>query len=134
MARNQRMRRPEPLIMGENREIPVDVAADRPGAAVDLSHLEGQTGGDDRLAREVLGLFVTRVAADFERLKSATDPAGRHAAAHTIVGSARAIGATAVAAIASEIAEARAADADGIEALGEAIAEARRFVLAHLGG
>src|SRR5437660_6191322 len=62
---------------------------------IDLAHLKRMTSGDIRLTREVLGMFASQTA----RLLGAVaaEPAGGAALAHTLKGSARAIGAFAVA-------------------------------------
>jgi len=97
-------------------------------APVALDHLARQTGGDASLAREVLEMFLTRVAADLERVKAAGPGEARRQAAHLIVGSARAIGAGEVARLAAAV-EAEAGEAtSAIAALETAIAVARRFV------
>lgn len=64
---------------------------------VDLVHLARHTLGDEDLEREVLQLFVTQSRIYLNRLKEAGDRAQWQRAAHTIKGSARGIGAWAVA-------------------------------------
>lgn len=61
-------------------------------AAIDLGHLGRMTLGDARLEREVLQLFDRQAAMLMARMEGA-DPALVAAAAHTIKGSARGIGA-----------------------------------------
>jgi len=73
-----------------------DVAATHE-TPVDLVHLARHTFGDADLEREVLHLFVTQSRIYLNRLKEARDPEQWHRAAHTIKGSARGIGAWAVA-------------------------------------
>jgi HPt (histidine-containing phosphotransfer) domain-containing protein len=62
---------------------------------IDLEHLDQSTLGNPSLAREVLGLFSDQAARVQGRL--AAMPADAGALAHTLKGSARAIGAFAVA-------------------------------------
>ena len=59
---------------------------------IDERHLAGMTLGDTRLEREVLELFLSRATAMLERAGTAA-PTSAAAAAHTLKGSARAIGA-----------------------------------------
>lgn len=82
-----------------------DIAAkarSRGEAAVDLDHLARQTMGDRELAREVLDLFAQQLAELPDAMRGADD-AGRRRLAHTIKGSARGIGAFALADCASLI-------------------------------
>src|SRR5207253_10745231 len=62
---------------------------------IDLAHLKRMTSGDIRLTREVLAMFKGQTARLIEALDS--EPAGGAALAHTLKGSARAIGAFGVA-------------------------------------
>jgi HPt (histidine-containing phosphotransfer) domain-containing protein len=64
---------------------------------VDLVHLARHTFGDADLEREVLQLFVTQSRIYLNRLKEARDVEQWRRATHTIKGSARGIGAWAVA-------------------------------------
>lgn len=64
---------------------------------VDLVHLARHTFGDADLEREVLQLFMTQSRIYLNRLKEARDVEQWRRAAHTIKGSARGIGAWAVA-------------------------------------
>jgi HPt (histidine-containing phosphotransfer) domain-containing protein len=64
---------------------------------VDLDHLSRYTLGDAHLEREVLQLFVTQSRIYLNRMKEARDSEQWRIAAHTIKGSARGIGAWAVA-------------------------------------
>ena len=68
------------------------------GPPVDLVHLARHTFGDTELEREVLQLFVAQSHAYLNRLKEARDTEQWRRASHTIKGSARGIGAWAVAA------------------------------------
>ena len=67
------------------------------GRPVDLVHLSRFTLGDEKLEREILQLFCVQTGIYLDRLERARDAAGWHQAAHTIKGSARGIGAWAVA-------------------------------------
>jgi HPt (histidine-containing phosphotransfer) domain-containing protein len=69
---------------------------------IDLSFLARQTGGDADLAREVLDMFTRQVPGELQRLMASGDQERREIA-HRIVGSARAIGAGAVADAAAAI-------------------------------
>ena len=60
---------------------------------VDLVHLARHTLGDRDLEREVLNLFTTQSVIYLDRLKQARGKTDRKAAAHTIKGSAKGIGA-----------------------------------------
>ncbi len=64
---------------------------------VDLVHLARQTLGDRELEREVLGLFVNQSTLYLHRLEKAKSVKERKNAAHTILGSARGLGAWQVA-------------------------------------
>jgi HPt (histidine-containing phosphotransfer) domain-containing protein len=69
---------------------------DRKPIVIDDSHLERMTLGDRRLEREVLELFVRQTTIMLNRIVGA-EPAMAAAAAHTLKGSARGIGAWRVA-------------------------------------
>jgi HPt (histidine-containing phosphotransfer) domain-containing protein len=64
---------------------------------VDLVHLARQTLGDRALEREVLGLFQVQARAIFAQLQAVTEAQARLDLAHTLKGSARAVGAWQVA-------------------------------------
>lgn len=88
--------------------------------AIDESHLERMTLGDRGLEREVLELFLRQTTIMLDRIMNA-GPAMAAAAAHTLKGSARGIGAWRVARAAEGLEGAAAGDdAHGME---EAIAE-----------
>jgi HPt (histidine-containing phosphotransfer) domain-containing protein len=96
---------------------------------IDLAHLRRMTLGDAALECEVLGMFsaqASRLAATL-----AAGPADAGALAHTLKGSARAIGAFAVADAAAYLETLIRSGADRTEALNElsdAIAEARAAI------
>jgi len=64
---------------------------------IDMDHLLHYTMGDEKLAREVLGLFSTQGRLYLEQLTSAPDGTERKIAAHTLKGSAQGVGAHEVA-------------------------------------
>ena len=99
--------------------------SDRKPTVIDENHLGRMTLGDRRLEREVLELFVRQTTVMLNRIVGAEPPLAA-AAAHTLKGSARGIGAWRVAR-AAELLE-HAAGGDGGEdgsadALDEAITE-----------
>ena len=103
---------------------------------IDLVHLSRQTLGDRELEVELLGLFERQALQIMERLASATgERSWRRDLAHTLKGSARAIGATKVAATAQVYETAMSgpiseASAAGMLAdLRAAVVEARAFAL-----
>lgn len=71
-------------------------AGARHGSPIDLAHLDAQTMGDVSLRAEVLALFVQQ-ADDLERRMPSSRDDEQRRLAHTLVGSARGIGAFAVA-------------------------------------
>lgn len=100
-------------------------------APIDFDHLNRQTFGDEKLAREVLELFLVHAPALLAEIKSATNEASRRAAAHKLKGMARAIGAWAVANAAEDVERAAKdlGEASAItERLEKAIEEARRLI------
>jgi HPt (histidine-containing phosphotransfer) domain-containing protein len=95
-------------------------APERP-ATIDEVHLERMTLGDRSLEREVLEIFARQTTMTLERIVGA-GPARAAAAAHTLKGSARGIGAWRVAQAAERL-EQVAAEAADETAIGAAIAE-----------
>ena len=96
--------------------------------AIDLDHLRRMTLGERSLEREVLALFDRQSGMLFARIEQA-DPAAIGAAAHTLKGSARGIGAWTVAHAAEALEQSGPAQRPAlIRALGSAIAEARMAV------
>jgi HPt (histidine-containing phosphotransfer) domain-containing protein len=96
---------------------------------IDIEHLQRMTLGDARLEREVLAMFSAQAASLVGSL--ATLPPDAGALAHTLKGSARAIGAFAVADAAAELEAALHSGNDPSEALaglGDAVALARSAV------
>jgi HPt (histidine-containing phosphotransfer) domain-containing protein len=100
---------------------------------IDFEHLSRMTLGDAGLEQEVLAMFVAQSAKLVSTL--ATMPSDTCALAHTLKGSARAIGAFAVADAAARL-EAAIARGFGTSAalneLGETVAEARAAIEAIL--
>ena len=99
-------------------------------SAVDEHHLGRMTLGDRRLEREVLELFLRQTAIMLDRIVGAEPPLAA-AAAHTLKGSARGIGAWRVARAAELLEQTATGDgeaaraSDGSRALNDAIAELR---------
>ena len=79
--------------------------------SIDQVHLERMTLGDRSLEREVLEIFVRQTAMTLERIAGA-GPARTAAAAHTLKGSARGIGAWRVAQAAERLEQAATGTAD----------------------
>jgi HPt (histidine-containing phosphotransfer) domain-containing protein len=74
-----------------------------PGLApVDRAHLARYTRGDERLEREVLDLFIAHVPRTLAQLRAATTERDWFVSSHTLKGSAAAVGAWRVAALASD--------------------------------
>lgn len=100
---------------------------------IDLDHLSRMTLGDAGLEREVLAMFAAQSAKLIDAL--AALPAEAAALAHTLKGSARAIGALAVAEAAGGLEAALAGGHDPAEPLAElveAVAQARAAIDAML--
>jgi HPt (histidine-containing phosphotransfer) domain-containing protein len=102
--------------------------ADRP---VDLAHLARQTFGSRDLEREVLRLFLGQSTTLIQRITAAEGADQRFAAAHTLKGSARGIGAHRVARLAEAAERADLVPGDAVRILGElgrAVDEANGFI------
>lgn len=80
-------------------------AATRPDPAVDLAHLRRFTLGDPALEQEILGLFIGQAPITLSALKTALMDRDWRIAAHTLKGSARAVGAWRVAGLAERAEE-----------------------------
>jgi HPt (histidine-containing phosphotransfer) domain-containing protein len=87
-------------------------------SALDERHLREMTLGDQSLEREVLQVFDRQITLMLQRMARA-EPAHAAAAAHTLKGSARGLGAWRVAEAAERVEQAAA----GLGNLGQAIAE-----------
>ena len=64
------------------------------GAPIDLVHLTRQSFGDASLEQEILRLFAAQTRFHVERLRTAASKMDRDMAIHTLLGSARGVGAT----------------------------------------
>lgn len=106
---------------GIGQDLAQPSVADDPSAPpIDHVYLRKFTFGNRALEKEVLQLFAGQAPSTLAQLQAANDAKAWHAAAHTLKGSARAVGALALADVAAEA-----------EKLGPA-AEARAAVLARL--
>ncbi|MBX9651911.1 MAG: Hpt domain-containing protein [Xanthobacteraceae bacterium] len=100
---------------------------------IDFDHLKRMTLGDSGLEQEVLAMFAAQAASLVGTL--ATMPTDALALAHTLKGSARAIGAFAVADAAARLQTVMASGADpsgGLTELADAVALARTAIEAVL--
>jgi HPt (histidine-containing phosphotransfer) domain-containing protein len=100
---------------------------------IDCQHLARMTLGDASLEREVLGLFAAQASSLMANLQAL--PSDAAALAHTLKGSARAIGAFGVAEAADQLEQALRGgdDADpAVAALGFAVEAAREAIAARL--
>ena len=95
---------------------------------VDLAHLSRQTMGDRALEQEVLALFVQQALAVHDKILDA-DVKERLLLAHGLKGSARAVGAFAIADCAAAI-EGQPEDVKTLKRLGVLIEEVRDFIAA----
>ena len=96
---------------------------------IDLVHLAKQTLGDRSLENEVLRLFMTQADVYMTRVEQANDDEARFAAAHTIKGSARNIGAWIVADAAADVETAKEAKIKAdVAVLKEALRETCFFI------
>jgi len=68
---------------------------------IDLAHLSQFTLGDKHLESEILGLFMAQVPISIATLKQAENDGAWYLAAHSLKGSARAVGARRLAALAA---------------------------------
>ncbi|WP_457150771.1 Hpt domain-containing protein [Mesorhizobium sp. P5_C1] len=105
-----------------------DVSGPRRSRPVDLAHLARQTMGDRSLEQEVLALFVQQALSVREKIVDA-DIKDRLLLAHGLKGSARGVGAFAIADCATEI-EHRPEDNQTLGRLGALIDEVRDFIAA----
>ena len=105
-----------------------EVCGRAPSRPVDLVHLARQTMGDRDLDREVLCLFVQQALSARDRIADAGE-SERLNLAHGLKGSARGVGAFAVADCAAEI-ERQPNDARIVGKLGTLIEEVRDFIAA----
>lgn len=115
------------------------VGRDQEPTAIDEDHLERMTLGDHLLEREVLEIFLRQTTIMLKRIAGA-EPALAAAAAHTLLGSARGIGAWRVAGAAERLERTAsgqpggAAMAEAVEELTAAAIEVTAAINARLGG
>jgi HPt (histidine-containing phosphotransfer) domain-containing protein len=98
--------------------------------AVDYAHLDVQAAGDKAVMREVLALFITHGEQVLVELEQAKDAKTWKLWTHTLKGSARGIGAFAVADAAAD-AERHSLDKGKLVPLAQAFTEARAFIGSH---
>ncbi len=98
--------------------------------AVDYEHLRKQAAGNIDVMREVLSLFETHCEQVLAELENAADAKAWKQWTHTLKGSARGIGAFAVAEAAAE-AERHSMDKNKLAPIRAAFAEARAFIGKH---
>jgi HPt (histidine-containing phosphotransfer) domain-containing protein len=89
-----------------------DQASLRPAPPIDHAHLARYTLGDRALELEVLQLFSGQAPSTLRDLETADGPKAWHMAAHTLKGSARAVGAAQVASAAADAESAGFGDPD----------------------
>jgi HPt (histidine-containing phosphotransfer) domain-containing protein len=115
----------------EPARVSAETTAQDESRPIDHRHLARYTLGDRALERDVLRLFRSQAELYLERLRQADSPAQWAEAAHSLKGSARAIGASRVAAAATQ-AELIVAPADTrktcLAEIEAAIAEADRYI------
>ena len=99
-------------------------------AVVDYVHLKAQAADDLEVMREVLQLFIVHTEQLLEGLETTDDARTWKDLTHTLKGSARGVGAFAVA-DAAAIAESASLDKGRIAAIREAFEAARQFVSAN---
>jgi HPt (histidine-containing phosphotransfer) domain-containing protein len=97
------------------------------GQALDVQHLSVQAGGDPALMAQVLELFLEHAAQVLEALAAAGDAKAWHDHAHALKGSAKGVGAWAVAE-AALAAEQEPLNYQRIAPLRSAFAEARAAI------
>jgi HPt (histidine-containing phosphotransfer) domain-containing protein len=105
------------------------------GVPIDLDHLRRYTLGDARLELEILRLFIDQAPATVHALKRARTSRDWLTAAHTLKGSARAVGAWRLAELAEQAENLGAPDDRSacdrvLRQLDEAAAEARAHIVA----
>jgi HPt (histidine-containing phosphotransfer) domain-containing protein len=91
--------------LGANRaQRPQDspTGARRAAGTFDIAHLRRFTLGDKHLETEILGLFIAQVPITIAALKQAETDGDWYVAAHTLKGSARAVGARRLALLAAQ--------------------------------
>ena len=109
-----------------NRDLESRPGVDPP--PVDAAHLDRVTFGDPQLRIEVLLVFRRTAAICLARLREARGAEARAAAAHSLLGAARAIGAAKLAARAAEIEEGAELDDARLGRLAAEVAEIDAFI------
>ncbi len=114
-------------------ERPDAAAAPHASPAIDLVHLARYTLGNVELEREILDLFAGQAPSTLDRLRSAACERTWHEAAHTMKGSARAVGAWRLAEAAAAVERIEAwrtakAKAAAVASVETALAEATAFI------
>lgn len=99
-------------------------------SVVDYVHLKAQAAEDLDVMREVLGLFIVHTEQVLDGLDRATDARTWKELTHTLKGSARGVGAFALA-DAAAVAESATLDKGSVAAMREAFEAARQFVVAN---
>ena len=112
-------------------ELPVRTARDR--SPIDRVHLARYTLGNLALEIEILGLFAMQAPQTLEQLRTADTGKAWRDAAHTLKGSARAVGANRVADLATQaetlgVSATEAARTAAIGSLRDALEEARHYI------
>ncbi len=103
--------------------------ADTPDAPVDLVHLARHTLGNRELEREVLRLFSRQSKMLTERMRDADDGEALERCLHTLLGSARSIGAWKVAEAVEQAQQALHEDGRAeLSAVSAAVAESAEFI------
>lgn len=97
-------------------------------AALDLTHLSTQAGGDKVLMGQVLHLFLDHATTVLDALAAAPDAKTWRDQAHALKGSAKGVGCWAVAE-AAQVAEQQPMDTGTIPAIREAFSQARLEIL-----
>ncbi|MEP1206449.1 MAG: Hpt domain-containing protein [Rhizobiaceae bacterium] len=128
MARSAIQTALTPVTADEQRSAPPCASAKNP---VDLVHLSRQSLGDRSLENEILRLFHSQSQLYLDRLECATTAEERKLAAHTVVGSARGLGAWKVAQEAELVERACSRPCD-VSALRAAVEEANAYIEALL--
>ena len=110
-----------------------ETCAAEPAAPVDLGHLRRYTMGDHALEVEILGLFSEQLPITIGALKNAPSAKEWGIAAHTLKGSARAVGAWSLATIAESAEKLQRLPDAGergqvVRRLEEAAGEARAYI------
>lgn len=105
-----------------------EVCPAKPARPIDMAHLARQTMGDRGLEQEILHLFAQQ-AVTVRRQLSEASPAERIRLAHGLKGSARGVGAFAIADCVAEL-ETRADDAGVLDRLSGLVDQACDFISA----